>query len=91
MSISRRRNSGISTDNDRYRFGFLVNSASSNSRYKISFDTAIMAWKCSCRGCISHQKTCKHLRACGLTGPECRGQDLPSPQVVEEAKRLGSY
>ena len=72
---------------DRYLFGFTV-TGSSGTNYRISFDTAKGCWMCSCRGCIGHQKTCKHLRACGLTGPEKRNQPLPTPATADKAKRL---
>lgn len=56
-------------DNGRYILCFLVRSESSDSLYKVSFDTAPNAkwWTCSCRGNIGHG-TCKHLKALGLMG-----------------------
>lgn len=54
-------------DSKRYKGGFGVRSSSSDKIYKISFDTAMMCWKCSCPGGIIHGD-CKHLRACGLKG-----------------------
>jgi len=61
-------------DSPRYKFGFGVASQSSGRIYKISFDVARLCWTCSCPGCIGHQKTCKHLQACGLKGPDCGKQ-----------------
>lgn len=68
-------------DSDRYKGGFGVHSSSSNNIYKISFDTAMMCWKCSCRGCIRWGQ-CKHLDACGLKGRKF-GQQL------SEARKYG--
>ena len=56
-------------DSDRYKCRFTVRSASSNSLYMVSFDSAPNAgyWKCSCMGNIRHG-SCKHLQASGLKG-----------------------
>lgn len=54
-------------DETRYRCRYEVASQSSNRVYRISFDMALQAWSCSCRGCISHGQ-CKHLTAAGLYG-----------------------
>jgi len=56
-------------DDKRYKFKFEL-SGSTGRRYRLSFDTARLCWMCSCPGCIGHQTTCKHLRACGLRGPD---------------------
>ena len=67
-------------DTDRYKCRFKVRSASSNSLYLISFDTATACWKCSCLGCISHGE-CKHLRAAGLKG-RTHGRDLATLRAL---------
>lgn len=69
-------------DSPRYKFGFGVASASSGRIYKISFDVSRLCWMCSCPGCIGHQKTCKHLKACGLQGPD-------GPKQIAFAKKHG--
>jgi hypothetical protein len=67
-------------DSVRYKGGFGVRSASSDRIYKISFDTALSAWVCSCPGNISRGK-CKHLEAAGLRG-RAYGR-IPLPNFVE--------
>ena len=74
---------------ERYLYGFTIASETSSSNYKISFDTAKGCWMCSCRGCVGHQKTCKHLRACGLIGPENRNQAIPSKAQGQSAQSNG--
>jgi len=86
----RKQTSAPARTGERYLHGFTV-TGSVGSNYKISFDTARMCWICSCRGCIGHQKTCKHLRACGLIGPENLGQKLPTQNQADRAKQLGEY
>ena len=54
-------------DTERYKGGFLVRSETSNRKYKISFDMAVLCFKCSCPGCIRFGQ-CKHLTAAGLKG-----------------------
>jgi hypothetical protein len=54
-------------DNDRYKCRYKIASQDSGRVYTVSFDMAIEAWSCSCRGCISHGQ-CKHLTAAGLYG-----------------------
>ena len=71
----------IYPDSDRYKGGFSVRSSSSNNKYKISFDTAMLCWKCSCKGCIRWGQ-CKHLDACGLKGRTYGRQ-------INEAKKYG--
>ncbi len=56
-------------DDNRYKFKFEV-AGSTGRVYRISFDISRLCWVCSCPGCIGHQKTCKHLGACGLRGPD---------------------
>jgi hypothetical protein len=68
-------------DSERYKGGFGVRSQSSNEVYKISFDTAMFCWKCSCRGCIRWGQ-CKHLDACGLKGRKYGRQ-------LSEARKYG--
>lgn len=59
--------SRVEPDDARYKNKFHVNSASSNSVYRISYDAADGAgwWTCRCRGNISHGH-CKHLTSIGL-------------------------
>jgi hypothetical protein len=54
-------------DSGRYQHRFTVNSASSDAKYMISYDSAKNAgyWKCSCRGNIRHG-SCKHLTSLNL-------------------------
>jgi len=87
-NMKRRASRAPATTGDRYLFRFDV-TGSRGVNYRISFDTARGCWICSCPGCISHQKTCKHLRACDLTGPEELNQSLPTSHKVAQAKRLG--
>src|SRR5262245_26873418 len=54
-------------DSKRYNARFLVRSETTTNLYLISFDTAIVAWVCSCPGGISRGQ-CKHLDAIGLKG-----------------------
>ncbi|MDD5649758.1 MAG: hypothetical protein PHF86_04960 [Candidatus Nanoarchaeia archaeon] len=54
-------------DDSRYKCRFNVRSQSSNSLYRVSFDSAGGYWTCSCRGNIRHG-SCKHLDSMGLKG-----------------------
>lgn len=67
-------------DSDRYKMGFGVKSASSDSIYKVSFDMSMGCWKCSCMGCIRHGQ-CKHLNACGLKGRN-HGKDMETIRIL---------
>jgi len=66
-AIFKRQAIEILPDTDRYKCRVKVRSASSNSLYLVSYDVAIEAWVCSCRGNIAHGH-CKHLAALGLKG-----------------------
>lgn len=67
--IVRRAAIRTAPDDQRYKAKFDIRSASSDSVYRISFDSAPGAgyWVCSCRGNIAHGQ-CKHLTAMGLQG-----------------------
>lgn len=56
-------------DTERYKCRFTIRSASSDSVYMISFDSASGAgyWTCICRGNLRHH-SCKHLEAMGRKG-----------------------
>ena len=54
-------------NSDRYKCSVKIRSESSNQIYMVSFDTAISAWVCSCRGCVS-RGSCKHLESLGVKG-----------------------
>lgn len=60
----------VHPDSARYKCRFEIGSSSSDQKYMVSFDTAVAAWVCSCRGQIGHGH-CRHLEAMGL---RCRNQ-----------------
>jgi hypothetical protein len=61
-------------DLPRWKCRFDIGSSSSDRVYRVSFDTAVGNWVCSCPGQIRYGH-CKHLEAMGL---KCRssGRDL---------------
>jgi hypothetical protein len=67
----------VEPDGPRYKSIFQVKSASSNRLYRISFDSAVGAWVCSCPGQIAHL-SCKHLESTGLhpTRKEIKGKGV---------------
>lgn len=62
-----------------------IPSSSGSRYYRVSFLSGPNSnyFQCSCPGFIGHQKTCKHLRAMGLWGPEARNQ------AFQKAKDIG--
>lgn len=85
QGLQRRKSQSPARTGERYLHGFIV-TGSTGRNYKISFDTARGCWICSCPGCLSHQKTCKHLRACGVVGPERLKQSLPTKDQAQSAQ-----
>lgn len=71
-------------DSDRYKCRVKVRSSSSNSLHMVSYDTAISAWTCSCRGNIRHGH-CKHLTALGVKGRKFGKSELEYKPIRDAA------
>lgn len=69
LVVQRARAAAIKTapDDNRWKCKMDIRSETSDSVYRVSFDTAGPYWVCSCMGNIRHG-SCKHLEAMGLKG-----------------------